>query len=153
VNNALFYDISYKPTYLDHLRALPSAVEPLIRKKVELLQYDPAPDAKNKKKLKGYKGNVCRIRAGKYRIVYTYGDGRISLMGVEHRKDVYDDQWDDEDDIELSAVDLVEPPKARRPIQRTAARDHRDPDHFDDAALRAQAANNLPRALDSDFLT
>jgi len=155
VNNALFYDIYFKPAYKNQLLALPSAVEPLIRKKVELLQFDPTPDAKNKKKLKGCKGNVCRIRAGKYRIVYTYGDGRVSLMGVEHRKDVYDgDKWDDdEDDIELSGSQPIEPSKVPRSIRRTSARDHRDSDHFDDAALRAQAANNLPRALDSEFLT
>jgi hypothetical protein len=29
------------------------------------------------------------LRSGDYRIIYTYGDGWVALMGVDARKDIY----------------------------------------------------------------
>src|SRR5207244_9620689 len=60
-----------------------------ILEKIELLREDPVPHGSLKKKLHGYKGDVYRLRAGDYRIVYSHGDGWVALLGVDDRKDVY----------------------------------------------------------------
>jgi superfamily I DNA/RNA helicase/mRNA-degrading endonuclease RelE of RelBE toxin-antitoxin system len=85
------YEIIQKPTFLNQLLGLPSRELSHVLEKVKLLQADPAPDAKNKKRLTNYVGAVYRIRAGDYRIVYTFdeGQGWVALLGVDSRKDVY----------------------------------------------------------------
>jgi superfamily I DNA/RNA helicase/mRNA-degrading endonuclease RelE of RelBE toxin-antitoxin system len=85
----LVYDLVHKPTFTNQLLALPPKVIPQILEKVELLRVSPAPDAKNKKRLRGYKGDVYRIRAGDFRILYTFGKDWVALLGVDDRKDVY----------------------------------------------------------------
>ena len=80
----------HKPTFTNQLLGLPRAEVPHILEKVELLRDAPQPDAKNKKRLQHYKGSVYRIRAGNYRIIYTFGDGWVALLGVDNRKDVYE---------------------------------------------------------------
>src|SRR5215208_6661884 len=85
------YEIIHKPTFTNQLLALPKAELGNILEKVELLRQAPQPDAKNKKRLQGYKGAVFRIRSGDYRILYTFAEGWVALLGVDHRKDVYED--------------------------------------------------------------
>lgn len=84
------YELIHKPTFSSQLLALPSVEIPRVLEKVNLLQTSPQPDAKNKKRLKGYKQPIYRIRSGTYRVLYTFGDGWVALLGVDHRKDVYD---------------------------------------------------------------
>jgi superfamily I DNA/RNA helicase/mRNA-degrading endonuclease RelE of RelBE toxin-antitoxin system len=84
------FEIDLKPTFMNQLLALPQREVVHVMEKVRLLQEAPQPDQKNKKRLKGYKGAVYRIRAGTYRILYTFGNGWVALLGVDHRKDVYD---------------------------------------------------------------
>lgn len=85
------YELVHKPTFTTQLLALPSAEIPRVLEKISVLETSPQPDAKNKKRLKGCKGAIYRIRAGTYRILYTFGEGWVALLGVDHRKDVYDD--------------------------------------------------------------
>ena len=60
-----------------------------ILEKIEVLRDDPKPHGSLKKKLHGYKGDIYRLRSGDFRIIYTYGDGWVALLGVDARKDVY----------------------------------------------------------------
>ena len=85
----LYYDLTCKQVFVNQLRALPSAETPHVTEKVRTLQYDPAPDAKNKKQLDHVEGRIFRIRSGDYRVLYTYGAGRVSLLGVGHRSTIY----------------------------------------------------------------
>ena len=149
----LFYELVYKPTFRNQLLALPPEAIPLIEDKTRLLTIDPEPKAKNKKRLKGTKGNIYRIRAGDYRIVYTYGSGRVSLLGVDHRKSVYSDDWDDDEPELDGSTAKPEEPGTVRPVRRTSARDTRVPDYFTSDDLVSANDNNLPRDLDQEFLT
>ena len=83
------FEIIHKPTFTNQLLAIPKEQIVQILEKIEVLRLDPQPHGKLKKKLHGYQGNVYRLRFGDYRIVYTYGDGWVVLLGVDARKDVY----------------------------------------------------------------
>ena len=83
------FEIIHKPTFTNQLLAIPKEQIVQILEKIEVLRLDPKPHGNLKKKLHGYQGNVYRLRFGDYRIVYTYGDGWVVLLGVDARKDVY----------------------------------------------------------------
>lgn len=87
----LLYEIVHKETFTNQLLALPGNAIPQVIEKIELLRSAPAPDAKSKKRLVGYKHPTFRLRSGKYRIVYTFNEaeGWVALLGVDDRKDVY----------------------------------------------------------------
>jgi superfamily I DNA/RNA helicase/mRNA-degrading endonuclease RelE of RelBE toxin-antitoxin system len=83
------FEIIHKPTFTNQLLAIPKEQVVQILEKIEYLRDDPKPQGNLKKKLHGYQGSVYRLRSGDYRIVYTYGDGWVALLGVDARKDVY----------------------------------------------------------------
>ncbi len=83
------FEIIHKPTFTNQLLAVPKERVVQILEKVERLREDPSPHGTLKKKLHGYSGNVYRLRSGDYRVLYTYGDGWVTLLGVDERKDVY----------------------------------------------------------------
>lgn len=83
------FEIIHKPTFTNQLLAIPKEQIVQILEKIEVLRQDPKPHGNLKKKLHGYQGSVYRLRFGNYRIVYTYGDGWVVLLGVDARKDVY----------------------------------------------------------------
>lgn len=83
------FELIHKPTFTNQLLAIPKEQVVQILEKTERLREDPAPHGKPKKKLHGYTGNVYRLRSGDYRVLYTYGDGWVTLLGVDARKDVY----------------------------------------------------------------
>lgn len=83
------FEIIHKPTFINQLLAIPKEQVVQILEKIEFLRGDPSPNGSLKKKLQGYKGNVYRLRSGGYRIIYSYGDGWVALLGVDARKDVY----------------------------------------------------------------
>ena len=98
----LFYQLIHKPAFNRQLLALPRKDAELVIDKTELLSYDPAPDAKNKKRIVSYKKRaIFRIRAGNYRILYAFdaNQGWVQILGVDDRKDVYrnGDLIDDEE--------------------------------------------------------
>lgn len=80
------------PAFLAMLRALPHKEEHQILDKLKILEQDPSPDGKVKKKIKGW-DDVYRLRCGDYRIFYSYRDPYISLLKLERRAD---DTYDDE---------------------------------------------------------
>ena len=83
------FEIIHKPTFTNQLLAIPKERVMQILEKIEVLRDDPKPHGSLKKKLHGYKGDIYRLRSGDFRIIYTYGDGWVALLGVDARKDVY----------------------------------------------------------------
>lgn len=83
------FEIIHKPTFTNQLLAIPKEYMVQILEKIEVLRDDPKPHGSLKKKLHGYQGNVYRLRSGDYRIIYTYDNGWVALLGVDARKDVY----------------------------------------------------------------
>ncbi len=92
-----------------------------ILEKIEVLRDDPKPHGSLKKKLHGYKGDIYRLRSGDFRIIYTYGDGWVALLGVDARKDVYkgDKLVAEETEIDVNALakldDLLTPEQPQSP--------------------------------------
>ena len=83
------FEIIHKPTFTNQLLAIPKERVIQVLEKIEVLRDDPKPHGKLKKKLHGYKGDIYRLRSGDFRIIYTYGDGWVALLGVDARKDIY----------------------------------------------------------------
>lgn len=113
----LFYQLIHKPAFNRQLLALPRKDAELVIDKTELLSYDPAPDAKNKKRIVSFKRAICRIRAGRYRILYAFdaNEGWVQILGVDDRKDVYrnGDLVDDDEKISLRELPVVDDPFER----------------------------------------
>lgn len=88
-----------------------------ILEKIEILRDDPKPHGSLKKKLHGYKGDIYRLRSGDYRIIYTYGDGWVALLGVDARKDVYRGSKlvAEETEVDVSAIANLEELLTPRP--------------------------------------
>jgi len=54
--------------------------------KIQFLLKEPLPDGKVKKKLVGKK-DLFRLRVGNYRVIYTFGDTWIRLLGIRKRNE------------------------------------------------------------------
>ena len=90
--------ISFKPTFLKELGALPPNHQAQVMSKVGMLATDPEPEAKTRKRLKGVNEGLCRLRSGDYRVFYSYDDESTSLYSVRIRsKDTYDSMPDAEE--------------------------------------------------------
>jgi mRNA-degrading endonuclease RelE of RelBE toxin-antitoxin system len=51
------------------------------------LADDPIPDGKRIKKLQGFKGNLYRLRAGDYRVLFQRSGTRIDIVRVLSKPD------------------------------------------------------------------
>lgn len=104
------FEIIHKPTFTNQLLAIPKEYVVQILEKIEVLYDDPKPHGNLKKKLHGYKGDVYRLRSGDYRIIYTFGDKWVALLGVDARKDIYkgDKLVAETTDIDISSLPDVE---------------------------------------------
>jgi superfamily I DNA/RNA helicase/mRNA-degrading endonuclease RelE of RelBE toxin-antitoxin system len=79
------------PAFLAALRGLPVKEEHQVLAKLKLLEQDPSPDGKAKKKLKYMGEDLYRLRCGDYRVIYTYRDPYVSLLLLDRRdEDTYD---------------------------------------------------------------
>jgi len=85
----MIYAVLLTETFQNQHLALPQRELPRVMEKISLLRSSPEVDSKAKKRLMNYKRSVYRIRAGDYRILYSFGSDWIKLIGVDHRKDVY----------------------------------------------------------------
>ncbi|CAA9255819.1 MAG: putative DNA helicase, partial [uncultured Chloroflexia bacterium] len=84
------YDIELSQLFQDQFRLLPKGQERLVQGKVDVLKHDPRPNAKNKKALVGSKDpKRFRIRAGKYRVIYSFTGDMVHLWNVDDRDEVY----------------------------------------------------------------
>ena len=120
------FEIIHKPTFTNQLLAIPKERVIHILKKIEVLRDDPKPHGSLKKKLHGYKGDIYRLRSGDFRIIYTYGDGWVALLGVDARKDVYkgDKLVAEETEVDVAAFanleDLLAPEKVLPPEPKSS---------------------------------
>ena len=89
--------ITQKPTFLTEWMGLPPKESHQVLEKINLLLQDPTPDAKVKKQLKYMGGKLHRLRAGRYRIFYTFEFPYVSLLALRQRDDdTYDEDIDPE---------------------------------------------------------
>ncbi|MBW4579588.1 MAG: UvrD-helicase domain-containing protein [Tildeniella nuda ZEHNDER 1965/U140] len=117
------FEIIHKPTFTNQLLAIPKERVMQILEKIEVLRDDPKPHGSLKKKLHGYKGDIYRLRSGDFRIIYTYSDGWVALLGVDARKDVYkgDKLVAEETEVDITALARLdnlltpEPPQSPEP--------------------------------------
>jgi superfamily I DNA/RNA helicase/mRNA-degrading endonuclease RelE of RelBE toxin-antitoxin system len=139
------FELIHKPTFTNQLLAIPKERVMQILEKVELLRDDPSPHGTVKKKLHGYRGDIYRLRSGDYRVIYTYGDGWVTLLGVDARKDVYKGEQlvADEPSVSMNAIPDVEAWLA--PSNEPPAS---GPQHV----RRRTAADDLPVRLTADLL-
>jgi mRNA-degrading endonuclease RelE of RelBE toxin-antitoxin system len=97
--------VTMKPSFTNEWLALPPKEAHQVLEKIKLLEQDPTPDAKVKKQLKHIDPRLHRIRAGDYRIFYTFEEPHISLLAVRRRRE---DTYDEALDIEfLGGFDLA----------------------------------------------
>ncbi|HEY7347225.1 MAG TPA: UvrD-helicase domain-containing protein [Ktedonobacterales bacterium] len=115
------YEVSFSRTYTNQRRGFPKDQRAFLSEKADLLCDDPTPDGHLKRVVKKYQGqHIYRLRAGDYRIFYTYGHDQMSgqdwvkLLKVGQRDDVYegDEALDDSPPSPeaLQDIDLPEPP-------------------------------------------
>src|SRR2546425_8457716 len=84
-----------KPGFTNEWLVLPPKEARQVLEKINLLAKDPTPDAKVKKQLKHIDPRLHRIRAGDYRIFYTFEEPYISLLAIRRRlEDTYDEDLD-----------------------------------------------------------
>lgn len=55
---------------------------------IAVLEEDPFPSGQNKKKLKGFKFPMYRLRVGNYRVLYRIDQRLITIMRIINRKDL-----------------------------------------------------------------
>ncbi|GAB4251823.1 UvrD-helicase domain-containing protein [Deferrisoma sp.] len=101
-----------KPTFQNEWLALPQRDIPLVLEKIHALARDPTPDGATKKKVKHLGGKLFRIRAGSYRIFYTFEEPYVSLLAIRKRDHAYDKGLDAES---LGGLDAEFPPDAPAP--------------------------------------
>ena len=88
--STIIREINIKPSCANELMGLPSDQSAQIWEKINRLIEDPLPDGKLKKKIKGAKEPLYRLRCGDYRIFYRFGDTWVRLLGVRQRdKETY----------------------------------------------------------------
>jgi superfamily I DNA/RNA helicase/mRNA-degrading endonuclease RelE of RelBE toxin-antitoxin system len=135
------FELLHKPTFTNQLLALPKEYLVQVLEKVERLRADPTPDGKVKKKLKGYKNSVYRLRSGDLRIIYTIAGNCVALLGVDDRKEVYRGQ---PLDVEGTAID-------EHALQEIAVA--LEPDRSE-ASLETtkRSKESLPRRITSELL-
>lgn len=71
----------------EDLDALPERAADQILADCRRLADDPIPDGKRIKKLKRSKGNLYRLRAGDYRVVFQRSGTRIDIARVLSKED------------------------------------------------------------------
>lgn len=105
------FELIHKPTFTNQLLAVPKErISEILAKIEKELRTDPSPRDPVKKKLHGYQGDVYRLRSRDYRVLYTYGNGWVTLLGVDARKDVYrgEQLLAEEPDVAMSEIPAVE---------------------------------------------
>lgn len=80
--------LTIKRSVLKDLRLLPKDIRG--RAALSILELTTSPSPQGVEKLQGYE-RMYRIRVGDYRIVYEVTGSDLSIIAVNHRKDVYRD--------------------------------------------------------------
>jgi len=85
------FRVLVNPKTEEKLKALPEANRKKIAELLDTLQENPIPvETFDIKKLKGLK-DTCRVRVGRYRVVYTvfWDKKEIAVSKIEPRKSAY----------------------------------------------------------------
>lgn len=143
---AVAREINIKPSCANELMALPSDQNAQVWEKINRLLDDPIPDGKLKKKLKGSKDPLYRLRAGNYRIFYRFGDTWVRLLGIRLRNEkTYRQQPGEASNIKPEAPDDT----ADEDLDELLARgEQRNEFKFDAGASAAE----LPRRITQEWL-
>ena len=139
------FEIIHKPTFTNQFLAVPPGEWRQITQKIEGLREAPEPDGKTKKKLVGYKGNVYRLRSGDYRILYAYGSGMVTLLGVDNRKDVYRGDQLVAEETKIAAGDI--------PSVEDILEPERKAEYQKNSSAQKKSEDYLPVKLDPELLT
>ncbi len=83
------YELLISRTFQNQLLRVPARELPKVMARIDRLREAPQVDGKDKKRLVNYKGSIYRIRSGDYRILYTFGDAWVKLLGIDLRRDAY----------------------------------------------------------------
>ncbi|HVB73702.1 MAG TPA: UvrD-helicase domain-containing protein, partial [Ktedonobacteraceae bacterium] len=117
------YQVTIKPAVLRDVTGLTARDLHMVIAKIAALVDDPLPDGKTKKQIIRLPGKPYRLRAGRYRIFYTYSRHTVSLYAIRRRGNTtYDELLEfeiDEDEEEEELADLADFPDfevARSPI-------------------------------------
>lgn len=110
------WQLTFKPTFLHELNALESKSSAQVLKKLDLLAADPTPDAKTKKQLRHLDGKLHRLRAGDYRVFYTFQAPFVSLLSIKRRDEkTYDDEVESES---LGGLEIGDSPPDKTPDEQ-----------------------------------
>jgi len=83
------YNIEYKKAVYKDISRIDRAHLKRIKKAIEQkLQYRPE---KHADRLKGELRNYWKLRTGNYRVIFKIEDKIIVVLGIIHRRDVYED--------------------------------------------------------------
>ncbi len=111
--------LSFSSSALHEFAALPANEVADVHRKLLALTSTPEPDAKSRKRLAGVSsGALFRMRAGDYRVFYTFDESHVSVLAIRRRSSsTYDDIDDDRIDAALLGVGpaIEAGPSLRRP--------------------------------------
>jgi superfamily I DNA/RNA helicase/mRNA-degrading endonuclease RelE of RelBE toxin-antitoxin system len=86
------WELTVSPSFLKELAYLPDRIAKQVTNKIEDLTRDPRPDGSVRKRVKCHRQPVYRLRAGDYRIFYTFGEGWVRLLAIRINHEGYDDE-------------------------------------------------------------
>ena len=83
------YVVDFKPSTIKDLRKLPINLQKRIAKKLEYYLNQSEPLDYAVPLVGNGKVGDYRFRVGDYRVVFDFKDNRITILMIEHRRDVY----------------------------------------------------------------
>lgn len=83
------YVVDFKPSTIKDLRKLPINIQKRIAKKLEYYLNQSEPLDYAVPLVGNGKVGDYRFRVGDYRVVFDFKDNRITILMIEHRRDVY----------------------------------------------------------------
>lgn len=83
------YVVDFKPSTIKDLRNLPINIQKRIAKKLEYYLNQSEPLDYAVPLVGNGKVGDYRFRVGDYRVVFDFEDNRITILMIEHRRDVY----------------------------------------------------------------
>ncbi len=114
-----------KPAFLQDINRLPARDVHQIMEKVSVLTHDPHPVGNLKKHLTHCPGRPYRIRAGDYRIFYTYNQQYVCIYKIDRRAEsTYKECPEAEDAPEtdiMSGLEIAEDQSVTPPLSRPVA--------------------------------
>jgi mRNA interferase RelE/StbE len=83
------YRVVFKPTAVKDLRKLPKTLQRRIKNKLEFYLSQPEPLDYAVELIGNKKSGEYRFRVGDYRIVFDKNGRTLTVLYIEHRREVY----------------------------------------------------------------